>query len=156
MNESCPALMNPKDWCHEDVPWEPPDIIREVDRLTGLRKDSLKFSYLVIRRDTLSLRDIYGNNAFRVVSEPLISKGKIEFYVCSAGGRRLTVRLDKDKTDLNGSFERLKRGQIVSLQNIIDEGKRLRVEKDTTVYLLTRAKSPLTEKTHAAILTSKK
>ena len=131
MNDPCPALINPKDWCHEDIPWEPPATIREIDKLTGLRKDSLKFSWLIIRKDTLSLSNIFGNNPFRVVSEPLISKGKIEYYLCGAGGRRLAVRLDKDKSKLNEPFSRLKRGNIVSFQGLIDEGKRLRVGKDT-------------------------
>ena len=99
--------------------------------MTGLRKDYLKFSWLIIRKDTLSLSDIFGNNPFRVVSEPLISKGKIEYYLCGAGGRRLVVRLDKDKSRLNEPFSSLKRGNIVSFQGLIDEGKRLRVGKDT-------------------------
>lgn len=134
MDDACPALGNPRDWCHEDIPWEPPAIIKEIDRLTGLRKDSLKFSYLVIRKDGLSVRDIYGDKSFRIVSEPLSSKGKLEFYICGAGGRRLIVRLDKDKSRLNESFEGLKRGDIVSFENMIDVDKRLRIGKDTAVF----------------------
>ena len=139
MNEMCPALTNPADWCHEDIPWEPPEIIKEIDRITGLRKDSLKFSYLIIRKDSLSIRDIYdnksfrGNNSFRVVSEPLISKGKLEFYICGTGGRRLIVRLDKDSSMTNKPFETLRRGDIVSFEHTADEGKRLKLTKDTTV-----------------------
>lgn len=135
MNSSCPALVNPKDWCHEDIPWEPPELIRELDTLTGLRKDSLKFSYVIIRKDSLSLSDIFGNNAFRVVSEPLISKGKIEYYLCGPGGRRLAVRLNRDMSTLNESFSSLQRGNIVSFQNLIDEGKRLRIWNDTAVNI---------------------
>ena len=139
MNEMCPALTNPADWCHEDIPWEPPEIIKEIDRITGLRKDSLKFSYLIIRKDSLSIRDIYdnksfrGNNSFRVVSEPLISKGKLEFYICGTGGRRLIVRLDKDSSMTNKPFETIRRGDIVSFEHTADEGKRLKLTKDTTV-----------------------
>lgn len=129
----CPALNNPKDWCHEDVPWKFPDTVKEIDRLTGLRKDSLKFSYLVIRRDALSIKDYYGENSFRVVSEPLISKGKMEFYICGAGGRRMVIRQDKDKTDGNANFEDLRRGDIVRFEGVADEIKRLKVEKSTKV-----------------------
>jgi ribosomal protein RSM22 (predicted rRNA methylase) len=129
--EKCPALANPKDWCHEDIPWEPPAIVREVDRLIGLKKDSLKFSYLVLRKDGLSLADIYGESSYRVVSEPLVSKGKMEFYICGRGGRRLVARLDKDKTVLNETFEGLKRGDIVVFEGLVDDGKRFRVGKDT-------------------------
>ena len=136
MGEKCPALQNPKDWCHEDIPWEFPEIIREVDGLIGLRKDSLKFSYLVIRKDGLSIKDIYGDSSFRVVSESLVSKGKVEFYVCGKEGRRLVTRLDKDKGIKNKAFEDLRRGDMVGFEAVIDEGKRLRVGKDTNVVSL--------------------
>lgn len=135
MGEKCPALDNPKDWCHEDIPWEPPAIVKEVDRLTGLRKDSLKFSYLVLRKDALSLTDICEEDSYRVVSEPLISKGKTEFYICGRGGRRLITRLDKDKTALNETFEGLKRGYIAAFDGLVDDGKRFRVGKDTSVFI---------------------
>jgi ribosomal protein RSM22 (predicted rRNA methylase) len=129
----CPALENPKDWCHEDLAWKPPEIIQEIDRLIGLRKDSLKFSYLVLRKDALSLLDVFGKDAFRVVSEPLVSKGKRELFICGTGGRRLCTRLDKDATTQNRAFETLKRGDVVRFEGLLDEGKRLKVGKETAV-----------------------
>lgn len=135
MDEPCPALLNPKDWCHEDIPWEPPAVVREVDKLTGLRKDSLKFSYLVLRKDKLSLADIYGKTSFRVVSEPLVSKGKIEFYICGDGKRRAVTRLNKDKTSANEAFESLGRGDIIEIEGLIDEGGRLKIGGKTLILL---------------------
>ena len=134
MNQPCPALLNPKDWCHEDIPWIPPVIIKEIDKLTGLRKDSLKFSYLVLRKDKLSLTDVLEKNSYRIVSEPLISKGKIEFFICGNRGRQLITRLDKDKTPSNIQFQELQRGDIVTFKDLIDEGKRFKAGKDTIVY----------------------
>jgi ribosomal protein RSM22 (predicted rRNA methylase) len=138
---ACPALANPKDWCHEDLAWDPPEMIRELDKLTGLRKDSLKFSYLVFRKDSQSLLGLYGENAFRVVSEPLVSKGKIEFYLCGESGRRLVTRLDKDATTQNETFERLQRGNVAGFEQLVDEGKRYKVGKETKVAVLHRAES---------------
>jgi ribosomal protein RSM22 (predicted rRNA methylase) len=132
-NGPCPALVNPKDWCHEELPWEPPLLVKEIDRLTGLRKDALKFSYLVLRKDNLSLSDVRGPNVFRVVSEPLVSKGKIEFYLCGAGERKLVTRLDKDKTTRNQAFGNLQRGDLVGFEKLIDERKRLKIGKETVV-----------------------
>jgi ribosomal protein RSM22 (predicted rRNA methylase) len=129
----CPALANPKDWCHEDIPWDPPALVKGLDELTGLRKDSLKFSYVVLRKDRLSLSDVHGRNIFRVVSEPLVSKGKREFYVCGAAERRLVTRLDKDTTPGNELFGALQRGTLVSFERLIDEGKRFKVGKETLV-----------------------
>jgi len=133
IDEPCPALLNPKDWCHEDIPWTPPVIIKEIDKLTGLRKDSLKFSYLVLRKDKLSLTDVLEKNSYRIVSEPLVSKGKLEFYICGIGGRRLITMLDKDKTPSNMQFQKLQRGDIVTFRDLIDRGNRFKIDKGTTV-----------------------
>ena len=138
IDEPCPALLNPKDWCHEDIPWIPPVIIKELDKLTGLRKDSLKFSYLVLRKDKLSLTDVLEKNSYRIVSEPLISKGKLEFYICGHGGRQLVTRLDKDETPSNIQFQKLQRGDIVSFRDLIDRGNRFKIDKNTTVSLRTK------------------
>ena len=137
---ACPALANPKDWCHEDLPWEPPALIRELDRLTGLRKDSLKFSRLILRKDGLSQSDIYRGNAFRVVSEPLSSKGKREFYLCGSAGRKLATRLDKDASGPNADFAGLRRGDVAGFEGLIDEEKRYKVSRETRVSVLHRVR----------------
>jgi len=132
----CPALSNPKDWCHEDIPWDSPALIQELDKLTGLRKESLKFSYLVLRKDDCTLDGLYGGHAFRVVSEPLPSKGKLEYYLCGSGGRKPVTRLNKDRTSANQAFGTLTRGDIVRFEGLIDEGKRRKIGKDTSVTRL--------------------
>lgn len=133
----CATLARPRDWHHEDIPWEPPDMIKEIDRIIGLRKDSLKFSYLILRKDGLSVTDIYDCKVYRVVSEPLITKGKIEFYLCAREGRILVVRMDRDRSDLNKAFGSLRRGDFVYIENPIDEGRRLKVGKGTSVVVKT-------------------
>ena len=129
----CPALVNPKDWCHEDRPWDPPELVRELDAATGLRKDSLKFSYLILRNDSRSLADVCGRASYRVVSEPLASKGKLEFYFCGKEGRRLATRLDKDAAPANVAFERLQRGDIVRVDGLVIEERRFRITKESMV-----------------------
>ncbi len=129
----CPALVNPKDWCHEDRPWDPPDVVRELDEATGLRKDSLKFSYVILRNDSRSLADVCGPESYRVVSEPLASKGKLEFYLCGNEGRRLATRLDKDASPANGPFERLQRGDLVRVEGLVIEERRFRISKEALV-----------------------
>jgi ribosomal protein RSM22 (predicted rRNA methylase) len=141
MQERCPALANPKDWCHEDRPWEPPETVREIDARTGLRKDSLKFSYCILRKDGASLADVHGSDAFRVVSEPLVSKGKIDLYLCGRGGRRPVTRLDKEASSANADFVRLVRGDVVRFQGLVTEDHRCRVTKETGVSICRRPDS---------------
>jgi ribosomal protein RSM22 (predicted rRNA methylase) len=53
----CPAVAAgcTSDWCHEDHAWETPSWIRRIDERTGLRKSSLKYSYVVFNRMGLSI-----------------------------------------------------------------------------------------------------
>ena len=132
----CPALVHPRDWCHEDRHWDPPEAVKELDEQTGLRKDSLKFSYLILRNDARALADVYGPESYRVVSEPLVSKGKREFYFCGKEGRRLATRLDKDASPGNRAFEFLKRGEIVRVEGLVVEERRFRITKESLVKLL--------------------
>ena len=131
----CPALANPKDWCHEDRPWDPPEIITGIDSRIGLRKDSLKFSYVVLRKDGRTLADVCGPDAYRVVSEPLVSKGKRELYLCGREGRKLAARQDKDAVPGNEAFSQLLRGDIVSFEDMVIEDKRFKITKDTKVAM---------------------
>ena len=133
-------MIRPKDWCHADVPWDPPELIMDIDRLTGLRKDSLKFSYMIFQKERASLTDLYGDS-YRVVSEPLVSKGKMEFYVCGREGRRLVTRLNKDHSGTNEPFEKLKRWDIVQFSGIADEAGGLRILKESQVTLLNHYQS---------------
>ncbi|MBS1125943.1 MAG: hypothetical protein H6Q98_881 [Nitrospirae bacterium] len=132
----CPALVNPKDWCHEDRPWDPPEIIAEIDSRIGLRKDSLKFSYVVLRKDGRTLADTCGPGSLRVVSEPLVSKGKRELYLCGREGRRLAVRLEKDAAPGNEAFAQLSRGDVVRVEGLVIEEKRFRITKDAKVVTI--------------------
>ena len=75
------------------------------------------------------------HEAFRVVSEPLVSKGKAEYYVCGAAGRKLITRLDKDTSPQNHAYSGLRRGDIVAFDGLRDEGKRFKVEKGTRVII---------------------
>lgn len=131
----CPALTNPRDWCHEDRPWDPPDVVRDLDDLTGLRKDSLKFSYCIVRSDSRSFSDVCGPESYRVVSEPIVTKGKMEFYLCGNEGRRLATRLDKDASPANARFEHLQRGDVVRVGGLVVEEKRFRITKESLVEL---------------------
>jgi ribosomal protein RSM22 (predicted rRNA methylase) len=136
MQETCPALLDPKDWCHEEMPWDAPETVQEIDRLIGLRKDALKFSYTVLRKDGRSLVDVCGNEAFRVVSEPLISKGKRELYICGGGGRRIVMRQDKDRFSSNAAFDGLRRGSVARFEGLAGDDKRLRVVAETRITVL--------------------
>ncbi|HSN29203.1 MAG TPA: small ribosomal subunit Rsm22 family protein [Kofleriaceae bacterium] len=107
----CPMLANDGDWCHEARPAALPPHTHELARLTHLRDDGLKFSYLTLRKQPLRLSD--HPNAWRVVSEPRAPKGKVELDGCSDAGLVPLRLLRRHRSDANRTFERAARGDVV-------------------------------------------
>ena len=107
----CPALADPDDWCHEDRAVALPPRTAELARLTHLRDSGLKFSYLVLRHAELPLVD--AKHAWRVVSAPMIAKGKHEVFGCSDAGRIPIRLLKRNRSDANRAFERARRGDVL-------------------------------------------
>jgi ribosomal protein RSM22 (predicted rRNA methylase) len=107
----CPMLANPDDWCHEDRLVELPPLTAELARLTHLRDNGLKLSYLVLRHDTTPLVD--ANGAWRVVSAPFAAKGKHEVFGCSDAGRVPLRLLKRNRSEANRAFEPAKRGDVI-------------------------------------------
>jgi ribosomal protein RSM22 (predicted rRNA methylase) len=117
----CPALLHPDDWCHEERSWSPPAIIRDIDRQVGFIKDALKFSYVVLRKDGLTIVQ-RAPDIHRVVSERLVMKGEQRVWLCNETGRQLVGRLDKDRSERNAEFDQWDRGVIVGLSDIDRQG----------------------------------
>jgi ribosomal protein RSM22 (predicted rRNA methylase) len=107
----CPMLANPDDWCHEDRALTLPPRTAELARLTHLRDSGMKFSYLVLRKQPLRLVD--RDHAWRVVSEPFTSKGKLEVFGCSDAGRVPLRLLRRHRSQANRAFEKASRGDVV-------------------------------------------
>lgn len=133
--EPCSMLENKKDWCHETFGWMPPTFIRIIDKLTGFDKSELKYSYLVLRRDGLSVSDSYGEgDIYRVVSERLATKGISKLYLCGKGGRIEVSRLDRDRSPSNGLFDNIKRGDVVRLEGMSKKGAGWRLGMESKVF----------------------
>jgi precorrin-6B methylase 2 len=133
----CPALADPRDWCHEDRALQLPRRTAELARTTHLRDAGMKFSYLVLRRQPLAL--VEAAAAWRVVSAPMPAKGKREVIGCSAAGRVPLRLLRRHRTPENRSFEAADRGDVLVIGARPDEG-RVEITGDTCVERITPAK----------------
>jgi len=157
-NQPCPAVAAgcTSDWCHEDRSWRTPSWIRQIDDRTGLRKSSLKYSYVVLNRLGLSIRDaaLEGiasevqavpaeHQVWRVVSETLEERGKAAAYLCGLEGRFRVTRLKKHASPENAEFTLLDRGQVITTgplvtKNVTDR----RVQRETPLRILTGERKP--------------
>ncbi|MCP4448742.1 MAG: hypothetical protein GY811_25925 [Myxococcales bacterium] len=138
---SCPALVDERDWCHEDRAVVLPSRVRQMAQTTGLRDGGLKFSYLVLRNapDPL-VESEAGIAALRVVGQPHRSKGQRECFVCGTGvGRRKLRLLKRNRSSKNRLLERAKRGDVLLAELATPpppEGDRLEIAKDQKVTVL--------------------
>jgi small ribosomal subunit Rsm22 len=145
----CPALADEGAWCHEDLDVDLPPWLWPVAAEAGLRWQGLTFSYLVLRKDGRSLRACAepGAALVRMVSEPIVTKGKREAFVCgdvddAGAGDRLTPmrsrfrRLDRDESETNAAWEDAARGDVLACDPPLSTG-RPRIAKDASVLLVT-------------------
>lgn len=105
----CPALDDPRDWCHEDRPFQPPPRLAELARRTGLRTHGLKLAYLTLRHDGAPLVAVAaGRRALRVVSGALDQKGTVERILCGEVGRvrRRELRRDRERARILDETDR--------------------------------------------------
>lgn len=127
----CPALDDPRDWCYERRHHDPPPLLRQLTKATGLRQASIKWSYV-----TLSTGDAPAHepSLHRVVSKPLKSKGKLELFICGAQGRHRVVRLKRHRSAANSALDRMDRGRLVRIDPMpAPTGGLLRIERETRV-----------------------
>lgn len=138
---SCPALVNPYDWCHEERAWDPPTVIRQIDDEVGFIKDALKFSYLLLRKDGKTIVE-RRPDVYRVVSELREMKGEKRAWLCNEQGRYEVGRQDRFASPQNKPFDDWHRGAIVQIERIVrkEKGGKVsalgRIEQDAAVKIV--------------------
>jgi Mitochondrial small ribosomal subunit Rsm22 len=101
-NNSCPMLLaSKKDWCHVNLNWEEPNLVKQLDNLTGFNKHRIKFSVCVLQKNGIP------TGGLRVVDVP--SKNKTGWHNLLCGEKFYGVSsLSKSNRSLaNKDFERL-------------------------------------------------
>jgi len=139
--ETCPLTDNSKNWCHEKVFWEPPEIVSMIDRITGFSKEKgLKFSYLVFNKKNIHLSGIFPEisqgKVFRVVSYLIKNKGEERLYVCNGRGRMLLRRLNKNCSEKNLGFGNVLRGNCVFFDNLKFRKDFMEITKESIFKIL--------------------
>lgn len=130
---ACPALVKDSDWCHAEIPWEPPRLVADLARAAGLHKESLKMTALVFGRASEAPACPGDANLFRIVSEPLASKGRQRFMGCGPRGRVGLSLQTKHLTESNKRFARLQRGDLVRIEGCEEKGDGLSLGPDSRV-----------------------
>jgi ribosomal protein RSM22 (predicted rRNA methylase) len=107
----CPALLDENDWCHEHRPLMLPPRARQLAHVTGLRDGDMKLAYLTLCRPDDAPSP--ASAAWRVVSDPHATKGKLEMTLCGAPGWVPARLLKRNRATANRAFERAHRGDVL-------------------------------------------
>lgn len=110
---ACPMRADPKGWCHERRDVDLPSWLVPVARAAGLRWEGLTFAVLAFRRDNHG-----GVDGWRVVSDALESKGRVDRWLCGveagAGVVRRVGRLNRHRSDANAAWDDAQRGDVLA------------------------------------------
>ena len=120
----CPALARERDWCHDAAPIA-----------NGARVD---YSYLVLRPAAPQVPSAADPSLFRIVSDPMIEKGRLRLFGCGPAGRHPLVRLDRHHSAANAPFDALHRGAVTRISPTNVAGDGLRLTPDAVVRLVGR------------------
>jgi len=120
--EECPLIdiRQQKDWCHQSITWHAPEYMKILNQGLNREIDRLKFSYLVIAQKGALKKRV---NAYFVISSRLREKGKQRCYLCTRKGRIELVRLQRDRSQTNKTFDKIRKGDLIMLDNIIQKRK---------------------------------
>lgn len=118
----CPALAaGPAHTCHDELRWETPETVRILARRTGLDKDSLKAAWFLARPPSAPAslpRSAYPEDAFRVVSDPLLNKaGRVRYLLCGSTGRFPFSAAAADPGSGKTGFSYLRRGDVIRVEH---------------------------------------
>jgi SAM-dependent methyltransferase len=139
----CPALLRESDWCHAERPIEPPPLVAQIGKAAGLRKEAVKMSYLVLAPRGEAWAEPPEGRVFRIVSEPLPSKGRLRYMGCGPEGRMGLSLQEKHVTDANRGFERLLRGDVVRLTGGEPRGDGVALGEASEVKVIAPAGRPV-------------
>jgi SAM-dependent methyltransferase len=142
----CPALSRESDWCHAERAWTPPQLVQDIARAAGLRKETLKMTYLLFGPVGEGPSGPPPGRLFRIVSEPLASKGRLRYMGCGPEGRMGLALQEKHVSDANRSFSRLDRGDVISIERAEARGDGLTLGEDCAVRVVARAGQPLPDR----------
>lgn len=126
----CPALQDPKGWCHEDRAWTRPPFFQRLDAAAGFNRSRLQYSFFVLERG--GGRSSGGGpcggecpagevtERWRVVGEVERLRGRFRTILCHPGGWTRVEHLRRRPSEF---WNRLERGDIVSPADVPPEDR---------------------------------
>lgn len=135
-NLPCPAF-KANNWCYEERKWIPPEYLSFLSAI-GLQINYLKFSYVILRKDGLNIKDTFPKDDIIIknTSHLLKEKGKSRLWGCWNGKLIDIEKLKRDYTE-DDKWLKIKKGCYFSFENfIVLSEKKIRITNSDSVKIL--------------------
>lgn len=143
----CPALQTKNSPCYAQREFEKPPLIKEIQRSAKINLSSLKMSYIIFRSPkshSPELRD--DQKLYRVISPPIESVHGDRYYLCGTDGKKILSSHLKEHPKESKAFEYLKRGELISIQDGLENGNAIDIIQGTKVKVEAALGKPIPEK----------
>lgn len=117
-------------------------MIKDIARVSGLHKDALKMSFLVLAPKGTKWPKPPDGRIFRIVSEILQSNKRLRLVGCGPEGRIGLSVLEKDIAGENKIFLRLQRGDVVRIAGAEERESGIGLTEDSRITIVVHAGKP--------------
>ncbi len=126
-----------RNWCYEERRWTAPSYLAFLSSV-GLQVNCLKFSYVVLRKDGINIKETFGldGEIIKNTSHLLNEKGKSRLWACWRGD---LVDIEKLKRDFSEDEQwlKIKKGAYFSIDKYLKlSEKKVRIPKDCEIKIL--------------------
>lgn len=141
----CPALKTANSPCYAQRDMEKPHLIKEIQRSAGINLSSLKMSYLIIRSPKAPQLNLPDEKLYRIISPPVESYQGKRFYLCGIDGKKTLGSHFEEQPDEARAFNYLKRGELVSIDNALEQQGSMEIVEGTTLKVQAACGKPVEE-----------
>lgn len=141
----CPALKTAKSPCYAQRMLEKPYLIKELQRAASINLSSTKMSYVIFRHPEAQWPKLEEKSFFRVISPFFENQQGKHVYLCGQNGKEILFSDQKQHEESTKPFDFLKRGELISTENMLIKGNTQIVMKDSLIQVQAACGKPLRE-----------
>jgi len=141
----CPVVQVKGSPCYAQREFEKPFLIKEIQRACSINLGSLKMSYLILKSPKSSWPQLPDRAFYRVISPPVEGFQGQRYYLCGKDGKKNLGSRLTEQTSENKAFDYLKRGELISIENPLENKHSLDIIQGTKLVVEAACGKPIPE-----------
>lgn len=140
---ACPALQTKNSPCYAQREFEKPYIIKEIQRAAQINLNSLKMTYLIVKKPGSDWPALPPKPLYRVISPPIDTYRGKRYFLCGTDGKKNLGSELTQHPPSSRAFEFLKRGELISVEDVVERQNDLDIVAETKVRIEAALGKPL-------------